>query len=181
MPPRSPSPSNRSIVTQVAQIRRSLAEAPLRETQSALAAMLDGVNALGALDALREATLSKALSGGPLVVQGAAPAPWVGTVIWQRAPGYFGYKMLTLYGVWALQLGEDTQLRAGVRRLAYALDFYEADAYHKRFRREFALYYADDGAPPGEELAAWTARYTPEDRLALRSAIETALRGLAGA
>ncbi|MGL4648429.1 MAG: hypothetical protein ACRC1H_03400, partial [Caldilineaceae bacterium] len=87
----------------MAQIRRSLAEAPLREVQSELAAVLDGVNALGALDALREAGLSKLLSGGPLVVQGSAPAPWVGAVIWQRAPGYFGYKMLTLYGVWALR------------------------------------------------------------------------------
>jgi hypothetical protein len=178
MPPRSSRPSHRSIVTQVAQIRRSLAEAPLRETQSALAAVLDSVNALGALDALREAALSKALSGGPLVVQGSAPEPWVGAVIWQRAPGYFGYKTLSLFGLWAVRLEDGTQLRAGVRRLAYALDFYEADAYHKRIRREFALYYADDGAPPSVETAAWTARYTPEDRLALRAAVAAALQGL---
>jgi len=171
-------PSHRSIAAQVAQIRRARNEAPLRSAQAELAAILDGLNALGELDKLREAALSKFLSGGPVAVQGSQPEPWVGAVIWQRAPGYFGYRTLTLYGIWALQNGAETRLRTGIRRLAYALDFFEADAYHKRIRREFALYYADDGAPPADESAAWNALYVPENRLTLRSEAADAISRL---
>ena len=177
MPPRA-RPSHRSIAAQVAQIRRARDEAPLHATQAELAAILDGLNALGELDKLREAGLSRLLSGGPMAVQGSQPEPWVGAVIWQRAPGYFGYRTLTLYGMWALRHGPETRLRTGVRRLAYALDFFEADAYHKRIRREFALYYADEGAPPAEDAAAWTATYTPDNRLALRAEAAEALTRL---
>ncbi|MBL8146738.1 MAG: hypothetical protein JNL34_10170 [Anaerolineae bacterium] len=171
-------PSHRSIAAQVAQIRRARDEAPLRAAQAELAAILDGLNALGELDKLRESGLSRLLSGGPVAVQGSLPEPWVGAVIWQRAPGYFGYRTLTLYGIWALRNGEETQLRTGVRRLAYALDFFEADAYHKRIRREFALYYADDGAPPAEDAAVWNASYTPDNRLALRAEAAEAITRL---
>ena len=177
MPPRS-RPSHRSIAAQVAQIRRTRDEAPLHATQAELAAILDGLNALGGLDQLREAGPSRLLSGGPLAVQGGQPCPWVGAVIWQRAPGYFGYRTLMLYGLWALRDGESTRLRTGLRRLAYALDFFEPDAYHKRIRREFALYYADDGAPPAEAEAAWSADYTPADRLALREEAASAINRL---
>lgn len=177
MPSRS-RPSLSTIAAQVAKIRRAHDEAPLRAIQAELAAILDGLNALGDLDQLREAGLSKFLSGGPLVVQGTQPEPWVGAAIWQRAPGYFGYRTLTLYGIWALRIGEETQLQTGVRRLAYALDFFEADAYHKRIRREFALYYADDGGPPDEANAAWSAVYTPESRLALRADAAAAITRL---
>lgn len=177
MPPRS-RPSHSSIAAQVAQIRRARDEAPLRATQAELATMLDGLNALSELDQLREAALSRVLSGGPIAVQGSTPEPWVGAVVWQRASGYFGYRTLTLYGIWALRVGPDTQLRTGIRRLAYALDFFEADAYHKRIRREFALYYADDGSPPNEASAAWTAGYSSADRLALRDQAAAAIRDL---
>ena len=171
-------PSHRSIAAQVAQIRRARDEAPLRAAQAELAAILDGLTALGELDKLRESGLSRLLSGGPVAVQGSLPEPWVGAVIWQRAPGYFGYRTLTLYGIWALRNGEETQLRTGVRRLAYALDFFEADAYHKRIRREFALYYADDGAPPAEDAAVCNASYTPDNRLALRAEAAEAITRL---
>ncbi len=178
MPSRHPRPTPASIAAQIARIRRARDEAPLREAQAELAAVLDGLNALDALEALRERTVSRVLSGGPLTVQGALPAPWVGALIWQRAPGYFGYKMLTLYGLWALQLPDRLELRAGTRRLPYILDFYEADAYHKRIRREYALYYGDHSAPPGADDAAWTARYHTEERLTLRAEIGVVLAGL---
>jgi hypothetical protein len=101
----------------------------------------------------------------------------VGAVLWQRAPGYFGYKLLTLYGLWALHTAEGgVQVLAATRRLAYALDFYEADAYHKRIRREFTLYYNDNGHPPAEP--AWSAEYSAGDRLALRAQAAAALAAL---
>ena len=172
---RSTRPTHDSIVAQVARLRRLRDEAPVRAAQAELAAILDHLNALDALDQLRTSVWSQYLSGGPLAVQGATPVPWVGAVIWQRAPGYFGYKTLTLVGLWALKTGEHVQLRAGTRRLAYALDFFEADAYHKRIRREFGLYYADDGAPPSPAETRWEAVYAPDQRLALRSDAATAL------
>ena len=161
---------------QVARLRRLHDEAPLRAAQADLASVLDGLNALDTLDSLRTGALSRVLSGGPLAISGAQPIPWVGAVIWQRAPGYFGYKMLTLYGLWAQHTPDGPLLLAGVRRLADARDFYEADAYHKRIRREFALYYADDGHPPAEP--SWSARFRPEDRLALRAQAASALAAL---
>jgi hypothetical protein len=177
MTARSRRPSRVSIALQVARLRRLHDEAPLRAAQAELATVLDGLNALDTLDSLRVNALSRLLSGGPVAVSGAAPAPWVGAVMWQRAPGYFGYKLLTLYGLWALQPAEGpVRVLAGTRRLAYALDFYEADAYHKRIRREFALYYNDDGHPPAEP--AWSAQYRAEDRLALRGQAAAALAAL---
>lgn len=161
---------------QIAHLRRLHDEAPLRAAQAELAAVLDGLNALDALDALKAGGLSRLLSGGPLGVSGAQPAPWVGAVLWQRAPGYYGYKTLTLYGLWAQQTSEGAVVLAGIRRVAYALDFYEADAYHKRIRREFGLYYADDGKPPAEP--AWSAVYHAEDRLTLRAQAAEALAAL---
>lgn len=178
MPSRYARPSPASIAAQIARIRRARDEAPLREAQAELATVLDGLNALDALDTLRQRALTRVLSGGPLAVQGAAPVPWVGALIWQRAPGYFGYKTLTLYGLWALQLAEGVELRTGVRRLAYILDFYEADAYHKRIRREYALYYGEQSAPPTAEDAAWTAHYHTDQRLALRDDLNAVLAGL---
>ncbi len=178
MSSRSRRPAPISIAAQIARLRRLHYEAPLRAAQAELAAVLDGLNALGALDSLKAGGLSRLLSGGPLAVSGAQLMPWVGAVIWQRAPGYFGYKTLTLYGLWARQAPEGAQILAGIRRLAYALDFYEADAYHKRIRREFALYYADDGRPPNEP--SWSAAYRAEDRLALRAQAAEALAALMG-
>jgi hypothetical protein len=178
MSSRRPRSSHASIVAQVAHLRRLHDEAPLRAAQSGLAAVLDGLNALDMLDRLRDSGLSKLLSGGPLAVQGTNPAPWVGAVIWQRAPGYFGYRTLALYGLWSLQTGDGIRLRAGVRHLAYALDFFEPDAYHKRIRREFAIYYADDGVPPLEDAATWVSPYRAEDRLTLRAEAAAALSGL---
>jgi hypothetical protein len=161
-----------SILTQIAQIRREKAEAPKRAAQDELARILDGLNVWGILEALRAKRFSPNLCYGPKVIGGLTPVPYVGVVLWHRPAGYYGYKTLTLLGVWARYEGDNPALLVGVKRLSYSAPFYDAEAYHKLIRRSYDLYYQDDGAPPAD---ATVFPYQPEQRLSLRDTIATEL------
>jgi hypothetical protein len=169
-----------SILEQVARIRRAREAAPRLAAQEGLARILDGLNTWGALEAVRAAHFTPQLCFGPKAVSGLMPEPWVGAVIWHRPPGYYGYRVLTLLGVWALEppepKTEPVTVVIGARRLSFAAPFFEPEAYHKLIRHGFDVYYADDGRPPEQGIRL---RYSDEQRLALRDQVAAALAALA--
>lgn len=161
-------PRPASILAQIEHIRRARADAPKRAAQAQLAAILDGLNAWDALERLKAARFAPNLCHGPKVVDGLTPDPWLGAVVWHRPAGYYGYKTLTVTGVWAVSFADQDviQIIAGSKRLAYSEPFYDAEAYYKLIRRDYTLYYRDNGAPPAGEYAL--IQYQPDQRLALR-------------
>jgi hypothetical protein len=161
-----------TILQQVAQIRRERAEAPKRAAQENLASVLDGLNVLGTLEDLRQKRFSPNLCYGPKTVGTLEPVVCVGVVLWHRPAGYYGYKTLTMLGVWARGEGTIPMIFVGVKRLAYARDFYDAEAYYKLIRRSYDLYYDDDSLPPAD---AFTILYSAEQRLSLRETIAAEL------
>lgn len=161
-----------SVLAQIAQIRREKAEAPKRAAQDELARILDGLNVWGTLEDLRMKRFSPNLCYGPKAIGGLQPEPFVGVVLWHRSTGYYGYKVLTLLGVWARGEKDNTVILIGTRRLPYTVDFYEAEAYHKLIRRDYDLYYKDDSTPPSDALAI---PYSTELRLTLRETIAAEL------
>lgn len=139
----------------------------LAPQQDVLARVLDDLNAFDTLDALRRRTK---LCYGPL----AQRAESMSVVVWRRAPGYYGYKTLSLIGVWALLRDDQPYVVVGKKLLAFSPPFYDADAYNKLIRKNFDLYYHDDGRPPAKP--SFAVRYDADERLDLR---ETLTRELA--
>ncbi|MBN8639237.1 MAG: hypothetical protein J0M07_28220 [Anaerolineae bacterium] len=158
----------KTILEQISEIR---GRAQLDE----LARILDGLNALDALDQLRAKRFSPNLSWGAKAFTGKQPTPWVGGLIWHRPAGYFGYKTLTVIGVWAVAEAEGTRIIVGSKLLAFTAPFYEAEAYHKLIRDSFDLYYTDRGAPPEQNHWVFTTLYNPTQRLELRDQLPTLL------
>ena len=158
----------KTILEQISEIR---GRAQLDE----LARILDGLNALDALDLLRAKRFSPNLSWGAKAFTGKQPTPWVGGLIWHRPAGYFGYKTLTVIGVWAVAEAEGPRIIVGSKLLAFTAPFYEAEAYHKLIRDSFDLYYTDRGAPPEQNHWVFTTLYNPTQRLELRDQLPTLL------
>ena len=140
----------------------------LSQQTDPLARILDDLNAMDALDGLRRRAT---LCYGPKVIKSALPS--LGVVIWQRAPGYYGYKTLKLVGLWVFVRGEGEERKAilciGKKMLKFSAPFYDADAYHKLIRDAYDLYYQDDRKPPSQP--AYTVAYDAEQRLDLRGII----------
>jgi len=164
------------IMRQIAERKAEEALAPARAKQTDLARVLDGLDALGKLDKLQDLLPMTPQLNGPKSFEGFKPVTWVGVVVWRRGPGYFGYRVLQLVGVWALQ---DTPgpplIVVGTKRLRYIAPTYEAEAYHKLLRKTFAPYYDGDAGPPPANTRLWTARYSAEQRLDLRDQIRETL------
>lgn len=161
-----------TILQQVAQIRHERAEAPKRAAQEDLARILDGLNVLSTLEELRLKRFSPNLCYGPKTIGALEPVVTVGVVLWHRPAGYYGYKTLTVLGVWARAENPLPLILVGVKRLPFARDFYDAEAYYKLIRRGYDLYYDDDAMPPGD---AFTVVYSAQQRLSLRETIAAEL------
>lgn len=117
---------------------------------------------------------------GPKTFTGFKPYTWVGVVGWRRGPGYYGYRILQLIGVWAVQDAPGPPLIiVGTKRLRYTAPTYEAEAYHKLLRKTFEPYYDGNASPPPDATRLFTARYASERRLELRDAVREALAGWA--
>ncbi|MFN8530318.1 MAG: hypothetical protein U0670_17090 [Anaerolineae bacterium] len=187
MPPNSKR-SRTDLLALLAESRRErqIAQqtAPLRDAQKSLAAVLDGLNAYGALDDVRRRSFSPLLSAGPAARDGLIPHPWVGVMIWYRPSGYLGYKTLTLMGVWGMAEPATEEesprliIQVGLKRLPFAAPFYDAEAYVKLIRKSFDLYYHDDGSPPTTPAQSFV--YEAEHRLEVRQTIASVLQGLVG-
>lgn len=129
-----------------------------------LARVLDDLNVMDTLEALRRRAK---LTYGPKIITSALPSK--GVVLWQRASGYYGYKTLKVFGVWAFLRDEATVIAVGSKMLAFSSPFYDADAYHKLIKQNYDLYYTDDNRPPAQ--ASFSVRYDAEERLELRETI----------
>ncbi|MBI1258556.1 MAG: hypothetical protein GC204_13895 [Chloroflexi bacterium] len=140
----------------------------LAQQTDPLARILDDLNAMDALDKLRRRAT---LCYGPKAIKSALPS--IGVVIWQRASGYYGYKTLSLIGLWVYFRVEGEAKRPiiaiGKKMLKFSSPFYDADAYHKLIRDNYNLYYQDDGKPPAQPT--YSVAYDSEQRLELRGMI----------
>jgi hypothetical protein len=147
---------------------------PTTPTQHALAAALDTLNAFdAAVEALDDLPLAR--RHGPAIRGGAN---WLGVLLWVTGRGYGGFRSLALLGIWALAPADAPTIACGLRSLTYSAPVYQPEAFHALIRRDFSLYYADEGGPPteGEGLRfPWAV----DDRLAHRLAIAEHLRQLA--
>lgn len=170
-------PRHDDLLKMIAVRRKAEALAPLIARQEALAQALDALNAFDALEALRRQRFVANTCFGPRPYYGGTPGAWVGVLIWKRAPGYYGYKTLTLYGVWARDSGDTPdagiEIVIGSKPIPYTSDFYVAEAYFKLIRDGFRDYYSDDGRPPASPCSTFV--YDPATRLAQREALVTAL------
>ncbi len=139
--------------------------------QTALKRVLNAVNATGFLADLQRRAPATRHMHGPKQVHGDA---WAGVVVWMKGTGYYGYKTLTLIGVWVIQQDDDAYtLLVGTRHLPYTAPFYSAEAYFHQIKRDFRRYYEGDVSPPSNAL--YRGIYTPEKRLAIRERIQTTL------
>lgn len=141
----------------------------------ALARALNELNAMGALEDLCK---RDRFTWGPKAIKRRAPLT-MGAVVWKRGSGYHGYKVLTLIGVWALPGDEDddpVQIVVGVKHLAFAAPFFDAEAYHALIKRDFKTYYNDDSAPPIPENYRASFAFDADRRLEQRKALVAALR-----
>jgi len=140
----------------------------LSQQTDPLAQILDDLNAMDMLDGMRRRST---LCYGPKAIKSALPS--MGVVIWQRPAGYYGYKTLSLIGVWvSLRAEGETKrpiLAVGKKLLKFSAPFYDADAYHKLIRNNYDLYYQDDNKPPVQP--SYSVPYDSEQRLDLRTTI----------
>lgn len=142
--------------------------------QADCARALDSLNALDSLEELGQLRFSPRLSSPARAYSGDQPSPWVSVVFWTRPPGYLGYKVLSVYGIWASSADADgIQIAIGMKKLPFARPFFDPEPYHKLFRRDYTLYYDDDGAPPAQPICAM--RYVPDQRLIQREAVRASL------
>jgi hypothetical protein len=162
-----------------AEIMRRLAARKAKQVAAQshddLARILDALDAWGKVERMAKAKALRGRCWGPKDIRGLAPAAWVGVMGWHRAPGYHGYKTLTLWGVWAVAEAETPLVVVGAKHVAYSAPFYEAEAYHKLMRRGFSTYYTDDGSPPSPASRRLSIPYDPAARLALRDTVRDAL------
>lgn len=153
------------------QVQQTLRQRQVAPVHRELAAVLDGLDAWGVLEATRDRAPKGIIMFGPRVVR---RGDCVGVVVWQRAPGFYGYRTLTLFGVWALQAGN---ICIGTKQLTYSAATYNPESYHKLIRKDYKTYYRDDNAPPATPV--WSARYVPAERLALRRQLAEVVRAYA--
>jgi hypothetical protein len=153
--------------------------------QVGLAAILDGLNALGALEDLKRRPPPSLNLYGPRSLRARDPAAdggWMGAAVWGKQRGYYHYEQITLVGVWAIAAGGGVTICTGVKPLTYDQPVFNPEAYYHRIQQDFYIDYPDDGAPPTDSKAIlYQQVYTEDARLAIRAALRAALKGWKGA
>jgi hypothetical protein len=168
-------PARTDILSEIARLRRRNAEAPLRAEQQALARILDDLDVMGGLETVRKQRFSPKLCHGPKPVYGLTPHVWIGAVLWHHPAGYFGYKTLTLLGVWALHQDEKPMIAVGTKHAAFAHPFFDPESYHKLIQRDYTTYYKEDGSPLLDDSTLLITLYDPVERLQLRDEVQRQL------
>jgi hypothetical protein len=175
-------PDRSDILSEIARLRREKAKAAQQEHASALADALDSLDAMGTLESLRRAKFPKHTCWGPKSVYGLGDRPYVGAVAWRRGDGYYGFKTLTIWGVWATYTAPESRqevtLLIGDKQAAYTTAFYSPDAYMKLMRDDYTVYYKDDGSPPPPERIRAAIPVVRAERLAQRDLLRRTLAAL---
>jgi len=156
-------------------------QARQHETQAAsLGQILNSLNVQQQLDDLRDRL--RRLKQRPLHVHG--PKAKTGrhglrVVVWLLTTGVPQDLTLTLLGVWATP-GSQVTITVGTRQLPYNAPIFTAEAYWQLIKRDYSVYYADDGSPPTDDRVLLRTVYDPAQRLTLRAQIADALSGWRG-
>lgn len=130
-----------------------------KKPTSAYDLILDSLNAYDTIDRLAHRAYKTHIVHGAVIRRYKT---WSGVMLWYRPTGYHGYKTLSVFGVWAHQIGTDLTLSIGIRQLPYRMAFYNAEGYFKTIQKDFKLFYEDSGTPP-----------TPNDTLLFRAVHQT--------
>ncbi len=150
------------------QVQATLRQREVAPIHRQLAEILDGLDTWGMLEAACDRAPKSARLFGPQVVRRGDA---VAVVVWHKAPGFHGYRTLTLFGVWALA---DGRLLVGTKQLAYSAATYNLESYHKLIRKGYKTYYKDDNTPPSAPV--WAVTYAAEQRLTLRRQLAEVVR-----
>jgi hypothetical protein len=168
------------ILRKLEQQQRQAERAPV---QSRLTQVLDDVNAFGFLEDVQSKPPRGSLCFGPKVVNSGlkptavneASDEWAGVVIWCKPRGYYGYRVLTLVGLWTYTVADTVYLTLGTKELPFTGPYYNAESYFRNLQTNFHIYHQDDGSPPADSGQRYTVAYDPAQRLAIRQAIQTEL------
>ena len=150
--------------------QRKQAQPTESERKAILPSVLDGLNTFSFCEKAHRRAPDTMLCFGPKSLEGDG---WVSVVIWYRPKGFYSYKTLTLYGVWAVADADETRIIIGQRILDYTQLPYHAEAYRYRMQNEFTTYYGDNATPPDDSNRFYETLYTPETRLSIRQDIES--------
>lgn len=131
--------------------------------------IIDSLNSYDILDKLAQRPYSNLIVHGPKALRYKT---WSGVVIWYRPKGYHGYKTLSLFGVWASQVGSDIQLTIGIRELPYRAAVYSAEGYFATIQKDFKLFYEDRGNPPtDDDIILFQTTHQAKERLIYRQTL----------
>lgn len=145
-----------------------------KKPKSSYDMILDYVNAFDTLSRIPMKKYDSILCYGPQVIRKVS---WSGVVVWYRQKGYHGYRTLYVLGVWSHTIDTDIILTIGIRALPYKQEIYTAEGYHASIRKEFQIFYEDDGHPPTEQdTILFQQVYEQKERLTLRQTLEATLK-----
>lgn len=152
------------------QVRRTIKK-PIQST-NAQATILSGLNVLQTLEVQAPQYLKDVLHYGPESFVGDE---WATTLIWFRKKGYHQYKVLTLFGVWAVTNEDETELLIGTKKLKFTAPVFNPESYTQLIKRNFQTHYKDDASSPPDDDIIKRISYNESNRLALRQDLKIAI------
>lgn len=142
-----------------------------KQLKSAYDLILDHLNAYDTLAPISTRKYQTILCYGPQVIR---KSTWSGVVAWYFNKGYYGYRNLNLFGVWVYQQDSNIHLSIGIRALPYCAAVYNPEGFHVSIRKDFKLFYEDNGHPPSEtDTPLFTTIYQQKERLTLRQTLQS--------
>jgi hypothetical protein len=132
------------------------------------ARILAGLDVMRVLEENAPNYLQDVLHYGPSSFAGNG---WAAALIWYRNKGYYTYRELTLFGVWAVADADTTKILLGTKPLQYNAPVYNPSAYFNLIQRGFKTYYGDDGRPPSATSITFETVFDPTARLKLRQTL----------
>ena len=153
-------------------LKRIYAQQQISQTNDALLAVLDALNSVDMLQELQDKLSIIRKVYGTKIFQ---REDWAGVLIWHPNKGYYGYQMLTIVGIWAIEQDNKTiTIQFGSRKTPYTAPVYNAEAYHKLIRKTFTTYYTDSGQPVSTPF--FETHYVTEKRLEIREQLSEVLQ-----